>query len=65
MANTSPMPGASETVRGACPHDCPSACSLGVERLRAYGNIGQLHLKLRNSTPFKQLLPLIEPIIIN
>lgn len=24
--------------------------TLGVERLRAYGNIGQLHLKLRNST---------------
>ncbi len=26
------------------------APALGVERLRSYGNIGQLHLKLRNST---------------
>jgi len=30
MANTSPMPGASETVRGACPHDCPDTCALDV-----------------------------------
>ena len=30
MANTSPMPGASGTVRGACPHDCPDTCALDV-----------------------------------
>lgn len=30
--------------------DLEQAPALGVERLRAYGNIGQLHLKLRNST---------------
>ena len=30
MANTSPMPGTSGTVRGACPHDCPDTCALDV-----------------------------------
>ena len=31
-----------ETVRSACPHDCPSACSLEVERL-APDRIGRIH----------------------
>ena len=31
-----------ETVRSACPHDCPSACALQVERL-APDRIGRIH----------------------
>jgi len=36
--------------------DLEQAPALGVERLRAYGNIGQLHLKLRNSAPAVEYL---------
>ncbi|HPU80935.1 molybdopterin-dependent oxidoreductase, partial [Accumulibacter sp.] len=30
MAKPTPKPAATQTVRGACPHDCPDTCALEV-----------------------------------